>query len=294
MPAKSKSQLGFIYSKRNKYGSRKDTPKRWKWVWGKEWTDVNYKKLPEKVSEHIITKFDDFINENIKDYLKPKSKEEIGYLMKNGNQKLEIPNGYTEKQTKNIISRYSKELNKNFINLSKICSVDWLYEWRVPSDYNNKITLNINKSNGVYFINFSDQRDYSLKKIKNYFSSVIDYSDYQFIKKFYYLEHALDFLNDCGIDTSKIKENGALSESKTISRQKLSKIHGIKEKELDILIKVALKFERKHTDDSEVAMDIVLKNLEKNPRYYQDKFGDQEIDKMIKQIEREEKNKNEE
>lgn len=64
MPARSKSQLGFIYSKRNKYGSKKNTPKKWKWVWGKEWTDVDYKKLPEKTSEHIITKFDHFLNEN--------------------------------------------------------------------------------------------------------------------------------------------------------------------------------------------------------------------------------------
>ena len=65
MPANSKRQLRLIYSKRNKYKTEKNTPKNWKWVWDKEWTDVNYKKLPEKVKEHIITKFNRFLNESI-------------------------------------------------------------------------------------------------------------------------------------------------------------------------------------------------------------------------------------
>ena len=77
MPANSKRQLRLIYSKRNKYKTEKNTPKNWKWVWDKEWTDVNYKKLPEKVKEHIITKFNDFLNESIRDVLKPKTDDDI-------------------------------------------------------------------------------------------------------------------------------------------------------------------------------------------------------------------------
>lgn len=91
------------------------------------------------------------------------------------------------------------------------------------------------------------------------------------------------------------KFDSFINESKTITKEKLSKIHGIKEKDLDKIIKASLKFERKHTDNNEIAKNIVLKNLEKNIRFYHDKFGDQEMNNIIKQIEqeeRQEKNKN--
>ena len=144
MPANSKRQLRLIYSKRNKYKTEKNTPKNWKWVWDKEWTDVNYKKLPEKVKEHIITKFNDFLNE-------------------------------------------SKKLPKS------------------------------------------------------------------------------------------------------LTIEKISELHGIEQKELEKWFKASLKFERKHTDNAEVARNIVLKNLEQNPKFYHEKFGEQEMNNIIKQIEREEK-----
>lgn len=92
-----------------------------------------------------------------------------------------------------------------------------------------------------------------------------------------------DFLNE-GKKNPKVK-----------TKEKIAKLHGIEEKELDKWIKAALKFERKHTDDGEVARNIVLKNLESNPRFYHDKYGEQEMNKVIKEIElieREEKNKN--
>jgi hypothetical protein len=64
--ARSKKQLRLIYTKRKTFKTLKNTPNDWKWIWDKEWTNVNVKKLPEKVKESIITKFDDFVNEKYK------------------------------------------------------------------------------------------------------------------------------------------------------------------------------------------------------------------------------------
>lgn len=59
MPAKSQSQRGLVFSKRDQYGSEAKTPKKWKWVWEEEWE--NKGKLPDKVSENYRAKF---VNEN--------------------------------------------------------------------------------------------------------------------------------------------------------------------------------------------------------------------------------------
>lgn len=37
MPAKSPKQLKYIYAMRNKYGSKKKAPKKYKWLFAKEW-----------------------------------------------------------------------------------------------------------------------------------------------------------------------------------------------------------------------------------------------------------------
>lgn len=60
MPAVSQSQRGFIFGKRNKYGSKEKTPKKWKFIWDEEWE--NKGKLPEKV-EKVIYDFKKFVNE---------------------------------------------------------------------------------------------------------------------------------------------------------------------------------------------------------------------------------------
>jgi len=49
MPAKSQAQRGLIFSQRDKYGSKKNTPKKWKWIWGEDWE--NKGKLPKKVKK---------------------------------------------------------------------------------------------------------------------------------------------------------------------------------------------------------------------------------------------------
>ena len=40
MPATSEKQRKLIFSIRNKYKSKFKTPKKWKWVWGEEWTHL--------------------------------------------------------------------------------------------------------------------------------------------------------------------------------------------------------------------------------------------------------------
>jgi hypothetical protein len=59
MPVKSKQQMKFIWALRNKYKSKSKAPKKWKWVFNKEWTDgVDYKSLPKKM-ERLKT-FEEF------------------------------------------------------------------------------------------------------------------------------------------------------------------------------------------------------------------------------------------
>lgn len=66
MPVKSQQQLKYIWAMRNKYGSKKKTPNKMKWVFDREWTEgVKMKKLPIKVKESKILSFDKFVNEEV-------------------------------------------------------------------------------------------------------------------------------------------------------------------------------------------------------------------------------------
>jgi len=40
MPAKTEKQRRFIWAIRRKYGTRKNAPKKWKWVFGEEWSHL--------------------------------------------------------------------------------------------------------------------------------------------------------------------------------------------------------------------------------------------------------------
>jgi hypothetical protein len=64
MPAQSQSQRSLIFAKRDQYGSYKETPKKWKWIWSKDWE--NKGKLPERVSEKIVKEsLEEFINDEL-------------------------------------------------------------------------------------------------------------------------------------------------------------------------------------------------------------------------------------
>ena len=62
MPVKSKKQFRYIQWLRHK----KNKSKKDAWANDPEWTDVNYKELPQ-AAENFITKFENFINEKNKD-----------------------------------------------------------------------------------------------------------------------------------------------------------------------------------------------------------------------------------
>jgi len=47
MSAKSKKQWRYIQYLRNKYGSKSEAPEKYKWAFDSDWTDVDYKSLPE-------------------------------------------------------------------------------------------------------------------------------------------------------------------------------------------------------------------------------------------------------
>ena len=49
MPAKSQAQRGLIFSKRDQYKTKANTPKKWKWVWDEDFE--NKGKLPKKVKK---------------------------------------------------------------------------------------------------------------------------------------------------------------------------------------------------------------------------------------------------
>jgi len=51
MPATSQAQRGLIFSKRNQYKTKKNTPKKWKWIWDDEWE--NKGKLPKYKKSRI-------------------------------------------------------------------------------------------------------------------------------------------------------------------------------------------------------------------------------------------------
>jgi hypothetical protein len=70
MPAKSQAQRGLIFSRRDKYGSKKNTPKKWKWIWDEDWE--NKGKLPKKVKKKknesalVSESLEEFLNESQK------------------------------------------------------------------------------------------------------------------------------------------------------------------------------------------------------------------------------------
>ena len=62
MPAKSQAQRALIFSKRDQYGSKKKTPKKWKWIWDEGWE--NKGKLPKRKKKKAK-----FVNESLNEFL---------------------------------------------------------------------------------------------------------------------------------------------------------------------------------------------------------------------------------
>ena len=105
MPVKSKSQFKLVQAKRSKYGSKSKTPESWKWIWKKEWIDIDYKNLPEKVKKENIMKKSE-LTKLIKEVLTESYNNKISYF-----ELIESP------EFKSLIDR--KLLNKIVWDLSK-------------------------------------------------------------------------------------------------------------------------------------------------------------------------------
>lgn len=40
MPAKTERQRRFIFAKRREFKTKTETPKKWRWIWKPEWTEL--------------------------------------------------------------------------------------------------------------------------------------------------------------------------------------------------------------------------------------------------------------
>jgi hypothetical protein len=69
MPAKSQAQRGLIFSRRDQYGSKKNTPKRWKWVWDEDWE--NKGKLPKRKKKKKSSKKNEcaLVSESLNEFM---------------------------------------------------------------------------------------------------------------------------------------------------------------------------------------------------------------------------------
>ena len=303
MPASSKRQLRLIYAKRKHYKTMKNTPKNWKWIWEEGWTKVDVKKLPQKVEESFITKFDDFVNEGVKDYLKPKSDEDLNKSL----EKL-TPEQKFFKGCEHGILSWVKDTIKDGVNPT--CSensgiviaseeghidiVKYLLknEKVDPSDQNNNaifFAIDYDRYDVVKLL-LSDERvknelikNNELKYVEEYFEKVRKSKTVQDI-----LENSKDNFNIKKFE-SFIMEKKDDKLQKVMSVEKIAKKHNFDEKELKKYVKAAMKIERTHTDDVEIAENTILKNLEESPTYYHDKIGQIEMNKLLKKIEEQEK-----
>jgi hypothetical protein len=55
MPAKSQKQRNMIFARRNQYGSKKNTPKNWEWIWDEGFE--NKGKLPKKAKKKLVKEY---------------------------------------------------------------------------------------------------------------------------------------------------------------------------------------------------------------------------------------------
>lgn len=147
------------------------------------------------------------MNESIRDKMTPISDEKMKELRSLGKAATVINNGYSEKQAKKIIKKYSSELNKS-IRFTKRNTDNFVCSWVIPSTTSvyGKIYVTLDDLNkDGYIVNFQDNRTSTWRKIINGQSSEIkNDTDFNFRKMFMVLEDALNFLIECGLDINKI------------------------------------------------------------------------------------------
>lgn len=161
MPSKSKSQqrlMGMVYAYKNgkldlddlspslankikeiadgrkrKTGDKRRKTKGITDEEARRYASTKHKGLPEKVEEKLITKFEDFINESIKDLLKPMDEEDIKRKLNNLKPKEKLRVIANDIYLKNLIN--DEELNKLIEENDEITAYD---------DVIGKIIIDIN------------------------------------------------------------------------------------------------------------------------------------------------------
>lgn len=64
MPAKSKKQQRYIFFLRNKYKTKDKTPKKFKWIWDKEWEHIEESYNNNNLfNDYLLRVFDKMYNE---------------------------------------------------------------------------------------------------------------------------------------------------------------------------------------------------------------------------------------
>jgi len=123
MPAKSQQQLKMIYARRNRYKSEDKTPKKWKWIWDEDWTDVSFKELPEKIEEYKFNRqvYIELLSEEsefTKEELKRMSDREIKdlydalYLETTIDDEEGIEDFNDDLYTENLITKFDRFINE--------------------------------------------------------------------------------------------------------------------------------------------------------------------------------------
>lgn len=97
MPAKSQSQRGLIFARRDQYGSKKNTPKKWKWIWDEDWE--NKGKLPKKVKK----KKNESVNEAYEVPLEAYINDLFSYMIAQGLDENEIDAALNDPDNMDIV-----------------------------------------------------------------------------------------------------------------------------------------------------------------------------------------------
>lgn len=118
MPAKSRKQQKFIFAKRDEYGSKENTPEKWKWIWEKDWEKIE--EYLNAVDEIKMFNLYDEIKQNIKElsvnaFFHQQFKN-IKYSDTIEDLATILATYSTKAPSKRAINNFEKELRKKFGN----------------------------------------------------------------------------------------------------------------------------------------------------------------------------------
>ncbi len=85
-----------------------------------------------------------------------------------------------------------------------------------------------------------------------------------------------------------INESNDVELKEPMSIEEISKKHGISIEYIESILPQAIDIETEHTDDTDLALDIVLHHLEETPLYYDDKIGLPNMEEELEELDDEE------